>query len=234
MFPLIRFFIAAALMGALCQCTTPISRKEEAAAPIPVAAAARWDRVATRLAANVRTDSGDRPVAWKFSVRQTPGLNARSWPDGRIEVTSGILTFVKTDAELAAVAAHEMAHVYCRHGRERAMESWTVLLGGAALGAVLAHQDGDSGKAIGLAAGAVLTVSSTALAARQRDQEFEADRVSLDLLRRAGYPAPASAAFWERYAAHRASHGLGHGGWWKSHPPDAVRLRRLREMAAGR
>ena len=173
-------------------------------------------------------------MAWKFSVRPAAGINARSWPDGRIEVTSGTLGFVKTEAGLAAVTAHEMAHVFCRHGRQRAMESWAVILGGAALGAIIAAQDGQTGAALGIASGAVLTISLTILTARQREQEYEADRVSLDLLRRAGYAPKAAVDFWERYAAHRAGHGLGQGGWWKEHPPDAERVRRLQQMTGDR
>jgi Zn-dependent protease with chaperone function len=40
--------------------------------------------------------------------------------------------------------------------------------------------------------------------------------------------------FWERYAAVRQSKGLSGGHWWRSHPDDAERVRRLRELAADR
>ncbi len=228
----IRPLLITGLLALLCQCAAPPRRKETPAAA--AAWSAPWNRVTETLSRAVPRDHRGKPVSWNFSVRKADGINARSWPDGRVEVTSGILTFVKNDAELAAVTAHEMAHVFCRHGRQRVMESWAVLLGGAALGTVLAHQDGNADRAWGIASGAVFTVSLTALTARQRDQEFEADRLSLDLLRRAGYPPQAAVAFWERYAAHRAGHGLGGRGWWKAHPPDAERVRRLRDMTADR
>jgi predicted Zn-dependent protease len=182
----------------------------------------------------VPADQEGQAIRWKFSVRENPGTNAVSWPDGRVQVTSGALVFVKDEAELAAIAAHEMAHVFLAHGRHRAMESVAVVLGGVALGAVLAGRDGDTGTALGAASGEILTVSMTALTARQRAQEFEADRVSLDLLRRAGYPPAAAVRFWQRYAAARAGYGLGGGHWWTSHPPDAVRVQRLQEAASSR
>lgn len=228
--PLFRFLCHAALPALLCQCASP--PRHAAAQPPAAPDAARWHRVTANLAAAVPADNRGNAVIWKFSVRNSPNINARSWPDGRVEVTSGTLTFVPDEAGLAAVAAHEMAHVFCRHGRRRAMESWAVLLGGAVLGAVIAAQNGDTGTALGTASGAALTISLTALTARQREQEYEADRVSVELLRRAGYPPQAAADFWQRYAAHRAGHGLGHGRWWKSHPPDAERVRRLRAAAA--
>ena len=219
-------------MVVLCHCAATPRRGTD---PAPAASVVtRWIRVTGLLGAAVPADDGGKAIPWKFSVRGAAGINARSWPDGRVEVTSGTLAFVKNEAELAAVTAHEMAHVFCRHGRQRAMESWAVLMGGVALGSLIASQDGDSGTALGVATGAVLTVSPTALAARQRAQEYEADRVSLDLLRRAGYPAQAAVDFWERYAAHRAGLGLGQGGCWKAHPPDAERVHRLREGAADR
>ena len=112
------------------------------------------------------------------------------------------------------------------------MESVAVILGGVALGALLWDQGGKTGAAAGIASGTVLTLSLAALTSRQREQEFEADRVSLDLLRRAGYPTKTALDFWDRYATHRAGHGLGRGGWWKGHPPDAERVRRLRQLTS--
>lgn len=232
--PIRRLFKIAlpAVLGLLCQCAAP-QGPSDIPPPAPLESA-RWKHVTATLAAAVPTDDRDEMVAWRFSIRKAAGVNARSWPDGRVEVTSGTLTFVTNEAELAAVTAHEMAHVFSRHGRQRAMESWAVILGGAVLGTVIAAQEGDTGTALSVASGAVLTVSLTTLTARQREQEYEADRISLDLLRRAGYPLQAAVDFWERYATQRARHSLGAGGWWKAHPPDAERVRRLRELAAGR
>jgi predicted Zn-dependent protease len=188
--------------------------------------------VTSRLARAVPQDREGRPVNWQFALQEGAGTNARSWPDGRIEVTAGTLIFVHGEAELAAVIAHEMAHVFCRHGWQRSMESWAVLLAGGALGAVLAAQGHDAGTALGTASGAVLTLSLTALTARQREDEGEADRVSLDLMRRAGYSPQAAVRFWQRYTTARARLGLGKAHWWKSHPPDALRVQRLQDAAA--
>lgn len=217
-------------LALLCQCATPPRRPIETVSATPIIA--RWTHVAGTLAAAIPVDVQGKRIPWKFSVRTAETINARSWPSGRVEITSGTLTFAKNEGELAAVTAHEMAHVFCRHGRQRALDSWATLLGGMALGAVTAAHDGATATALGVASGAILTVSLTALTARQREQEYEADRVSLILMSRAGYPVQGAVDFWERYAAHRARHGLGRGGWWKAHPPDAERVRRLRELAA--
>lgn len=221
-----RFLVCLLLPVLLCHCTLP-----QPAVQPDGAEGLRWTRVTRRMARSVPADERGRPVNWDFSVRAGQGTNATSWPDGRIQVTAGTLRFVKSDAELAAILAHEMAHVFCAHGRQRAMASWATLLAGAGLATALTQSGMDPGAAAAVGAGAGLTFSSTVLTAGHREQEYEADRVSLNLLRRAGYPPAGAVHFWERYAAARARHGLGKGSWRKTHPPDAARLERLRELS---
>ena len=218
----------------LCQCTTSrLDREVAPAAPAAPAAASRtWAQVCSRLAAAVPEDRKGNAIAWKFSVREAPGTNATSWPDGRIEITSGTLGFVKNEGELAAIAAHEMAHVYCRHGRRRAVESWVNFLGGGAVAALMVARESDPGTAVGIASGAVIAVSLTILTARQRAQEYEADQVSLRFLSRCGYPPQAAVDFWERYAINRAGLGFESGHWWQDHPPDEIRVQRLQALAS--
>lgn len=237
-------WLAAALCLPLCQCAGPPKQDREfkastaqggiqspAAVP-PSAALARWARVTPRLAAAAPHDENERPIDWRFSVMDADGRNARSWPDGRVEVTGGMLSFVRTDGELAAVLGHEMAHVVLRHGRTRAAASWAVVLGGAAL-AVLAHQEGGAGgwESAAMGGGAVFAISLTGLKNWHRSQELAADAASVPLLVKAGYPARSAADFWELYAQARRAEGRTGGGWWKSHPPDADRVARLRALA---
>ena len=220
-------------LSLLCQCATPPCATDHPptpGAPSPT----RWDRVTKILAAAVPVDDRGQTVAWRFSIREGPGINAVSWPDGRVEVNGGILPFVKSDAELAAVLTHEMAHVFHRHHRIQIIESWTAMLAGAAVGVILTHQENDTLTAVAGASGAVLTVNLTALAARRRTREFEADATSLGLLRRAAYPPQAAVEFWDRYAQARAAAGYLNGRWWQSHPPDAERVRRLQQLADAR
>jgi predicted Zn-dependent protease len=222
-------------LSLLCQCATPPPPATPSHPPaVQAAGPARWDRVTTNLAAAVPADDQDEAVRWRFSIRDAAGINALSWPDGRVEINRGILPFVRSDAELAAVLTHEMAHVFHRHHRLQIAESWTTLLAGAALGVVLGQQGNDPLTSAAGASGAILTVNVTALAARRRAREFEADATSLDLLRRAGYPPQAAVGFWERYARARTATGQRNGRWWQAHPPDTERVRRLQQRAAAR
>lgn len=54
-------------------------------------------------------------LAWTFIVLDTDGVNAFAAPGGYIHVTRGLLAMLRNEAELAAVVAHEIAHVDRRH-----------------------------------------------------------------------------------------------------------------------
>ena len=62
---------------------------------------------------------------WKVYVIDKPVINAFALPNGNIFVYKGLVNFVKSDDELAAVLGHEMAHVILRHGAEKI--SWAML-----------------------------------------------------------------------------------------------------------
>ncbi|MDB6136777.1 MAG: peptidase Ste24p [Verrucomicrobiales bacterium] len=241
--PLWAPWLAPGLCLLLCQCACPPKRdRESKASPTQAgikspaaprsAALARWARVTPRLAAVAQRDKNERLIDWRFTVMDADGRNAHSWPDGRVEVTEGMLSFVRTDGELAAVLGHEMAHVVLRHGRTRAAASWAAVLGGVAL-AVLAHEQGGSSgwESAAMGGGAVFSISLTGLKNWHRSQELAADAASVPLLVKAGYPARSAADFWELYAQARQAEGRTGGGWWKSHPPDVDRVARLRALA---
>jgi predicted Zn-dependent protease len=69
-------------------------------------------QIGARLAAG--TDRAQLP--WTFRVADDPMPNAFALPGGFVFVTRGILSVVNSEAELAALLAHEIAHVTARHG----------------------------------------------------------------------------------------------------------------------
>jgi Zn-dependent protease with chaperone function len=71
--------------------------------------------VGARLAAH----AGRRAIAYRFRVINMRGINAFALPGGNIFVTRQMMNFVKSEAELAAVIAHEISHVDLRHCIER-------------------------------------------------------------------------------------------------------------------
>src|SRR5438309_126272 len=77
-------------------------------------------RAAQRLAA--ATGDSAKKFDWQVSVVRSPQVNAFCLPGGKIVVYTGILPVAKTEAGLAIVMGHEMAHATLRHGSERLLQ----------------------------------------------------------------------------------------------------------------
>jgi predicted Zn-dependent protease len=58
-------------------------------------------------------------ISYSFAVLDSPKINAFAVAGGRIYVTTGMLSFVKSEAELAAILGHEISHVDLKHCVER-------------------------------------------------------------------------------------------------------------------
>jgi len=109
-------------------------------------------------------------ISYRVQILEHPAINAFAMPGGFLFVTTGMLDFVKTEAELAAVLAHEMAHVELRHCIERyqyALKARRV--GGEGLEA-MAHLG-----------------TRLMLQGYQDEQEAEADRWGMQIASRAHY-----------------------------------------------
>ncbi|MHC2018628.1 M48 family metalloprotease [Methylobacterium sp. CM6247] len=121
----------------------------------------------------------DRPEeTYAVTLLDSPVINAFALPNGRLYVTRGLLALASDTSEIAAVLAHEIAHVTLRHATARtelALRSQLVsrvvadVLNDPATGAQLQNQ------------------SKFALARFSRDQELEADGIGVRTLARAGY-----------------------------------------------
>ncbi len=59
--------------------------------------------------------TGPRELPWQLSVIRRYQPNAFALPGGQIFVTTGMLSFTQSEAELAFVIAHEMAHIELKH-----------------------------------------------------------------------------------------------------------------------
>ncbi|RMG33305.1 MAG: M48 family peptidase [Gammaproteobacteria bacterium] len=134
-----------------------------------------------------------------FFVIDNHEINAFAGPGGYIGVYTGLITTTQTESELAAVLAHEIAHVTQKH-LLRAWESASnmtipnaaVLLAAIAIGAVAGGDAGLAAASAGQAAFLQEQINFT------RANEQEADRVGIDILARAGFDANAMAAFFSR------------------------------------
>lgn len=121
----------------------------------------------------------DRPkLAYTFTVLDNDDLNAFATAGGFIYVFRGLLSFVNSEAELAAVLGHEIGHAAARHPVRQQSQSTLAGLGAAVVGIFTGN--------VGL--GELAGYAGTALVTGYgRDMELEADRLGAQYITRAGY-----------------------------------------------
>lgn len=148
-------------------------------------------RVGRRIA-----DAANKPdYHWEFAVIDDPKtVNAFCLPGGKVAVFTGILPIAKTEAGLATVMGHEVAHALERHGAERMSRGIIEQI--AQLGTLAAAASGaiDPGVMQGIQSAYGVGFSLPF----NRKQESEADFVGLQLMAKAGYDPREALPFWER------------------------------------
>ena len=146
-----------------------------------------------------RIASADPARRYRFLVVDAASVNAFAGPGGVIAVNAGLVVITESESELAAVVAHEIAHVTQRHLAqliERSRLASLTTLAGVFAGILIATQNPQAGQAT-LAASAA--GSQHAALSYSREKEMEADRTGMELLHRAGFDPRAVPAFFERF-----------------------------------
>lgn len=146
--------------------------------------------------------SANTELSFTFFIVDDSNINAFAGPGGYIGIHSGLILSAKTEGELAAVLAHEIAHVTQRHlARAFKKASTTSLQAAAAILAALivgSPEVAEAALALALAAPLQQQLNFT------RAHEKEADRVGIDILAGAGYdPQHMPAFFYNLQQAHR-------------------------------
>ena len=67
------------------------------------------------LGVRLATNSHRPHLSWHFTILDSPVINAFALPGGYTYLTRGILAYLNSEAELAGVLGHEIAHVTARH-----------------------------------------------------------------------------------------------------------------------
>ena len=158
-----------------------------------------------------------RQWRWEVALIGSPQINAFCMPGGKIAFYSGILERLKlSDAEVAVVMGHEMAHALREHARER-MGKTLATRGAIELGAALFGL-GNGGRYLADMGGQLMTLRFG------RDDESEADLIGMELAARAGYDPQAAVTLWQKMAA--AYQGAP-PQWLSTHPSGPTRIRDL-------
>ncbi len=139
-----------------------------------------------------------------MTILNSPIVNAFALPSGDIFVTRGLLALANDGSEVAAVMAHEIAHVTAHHAAQRAELEKTAALFTRVSSQVLDRpQEGEE----------VEARMKLSIAHFSRQQEFEADKIGIGVIAKTGFDPYAASRFLGslgRWSALRASLiGLG-------------------------
>lgn len=195
---------------------------------VPENAQALQDYVSTigqKMAAN--TERSD--VQYKFTLLDSPMVNAFALPGGYVYVTRGLMALANNEAEFAGVVGHEIAHITARHAAERYSQNVLTSLGAAAIG--LALDSSAASQALGV--GSQLYMSSYS-----RGQENQSDDLGIRYLDKAGYDTFAMASFLnslDRESQLGNANASSSGGvdYFATHPKTADRVNQATSIAAG-
>jgi len=170
-------------------------------------------RIVSRLLA-----AADQPnTQFQITILDSPEVNAFALPGGYIYVTRGILALASDSSELAAVLAHEIAHVTLRHARARTDRSRTTAIVDRVITSIFGGDPSSDPAA---------SRSRVSMAAFSQNQELEADDEGIKIAGTAGYDPHAAARFlgvMSRFANFSAGSDSG-GDFLSSHPstPDRI------------
>ncbi|HKY93661.1 MAG TPA: M48 family metalloprotease [Kiloniellales bacterium] len=139
-----------------------------------------------QIGAKLAQHSEFQNINYKWTVLNTPIVNALALPGGYIYVTRGLMALASNEAELAGVMGHEMGHVTARHSAERQTQSIIAQLGLLALGIATGSNELVNLAAVG---------AQAYLQSYSRDQEFEADTLGVRYMAEGGWDPSAMATF---------------------------------------
>ena len=184
---------------------------------------ARLQKISQRLIAQTGAYRSDaRQWSWEVHVIKSNELNAHVFPGGKIVFYSGIIDRLSlTDAEIAAIMGHEMAHALREHTRERLSREVATQTGIGIAASVLGLSQGQAQLA-GLAGDLGISRPNS------RTQETEADLMGLELMARAGYDPNAAISLWRKM---QSASGRGEPPQFLStHPVSSTRIATIQSL----
>ena len=176
---------------------------------------------------------GDRPspiAGWHFVIVEDDTINAFAAPGGYVFVTSGAIRQAQSEDELAAILAHEVAHVVRGHAIGSIQKSrWSSVTKEFLDSSV--ELDPEAEKMMTDVFGGSINdiVDGAMVKGYSKDTEFEADKVGLEIMIAAGYDPAAFVRYLGTLDAHQDT---GSGGFYATHPQASERIAKLQALVA--
>ncbi len=182
----------------------------------------------TRVVQRLAAVAPGAKFPYTIKLVDAPDINAFALPGGPMYVNRGLLQAARSEAELAGVLAHEMAHVALRHGTNQASTATLAQGGLGILGGLIGGSDGKSSTlntlgSIGL---------STAFLSFSRSAENQADATGASIMAKAGYDPRAMADFFDVLRAEQGRDPSKVEQFFSDHPGIADRAAKVRQQAA--
>lgn len=181
-----------------------------------------------RIGEELARNSHRSNLEYRFQVVDSADINAFALPGGYVYMNRGLMAYMNSEAELAAVLGHEIGHVTARHG----VRQQSMAMGSSILGQLVTMGTGMP------AAGDLSNMLGSALVSGYgRDMELEADGLGAEYLARSGYRPDAvlevigvlkdQDTFSRQQAAAQGKQVESYHGLFASHPTHDQRLQQV-------
>jgi len=205
---------------------------EKILAEMPIYKEPRLTEYVAAVGHRIASHSDDPDGSFTFTVIDDPGINAFATPGGYIYVNRGLITYLTSEAQLAAVLAHEVGHVTARHASRQKSAQTTSSIA-ATLLAILSRSN-EVGEATAMWGAATVRGYG-------REMELEADGLGAKFLTSAGYKTDAmievvsllkdNERFEKKKAIETGKKPQTYHGLFASHPRNDKRLREVINQA---
>ena len=175
--------------------------------------------VGTRLARSARGPK----YPYSFTVGDYREINAFALPGGPVWINRGVLHAATNESQLAGVIAHEIAHIAQRHAARQVTNGAFANWGLGLLSAMLGNTGG-----AGAARTAAAALANGMFLKFSRDDERDADRVGLQILRRAGWDGRGMVELFDTLRREQKRDPGAVEVFFSTHPSPAERIQQLR------
>jgi predicted Zn-dependent protease len=164
-------------------------------------------------------------LTYTFTIIDSPEINAFALPGGYVYVNRGLITFLTSEAQLAAVLGHEIGHITGRHAvrQQTAGRTSNILSTAVSVASVITTGTSVLGETASLFGGALVKGYG-------REMELEADGLGAEYLMKAGYDPNAMVEVigvlksHEDFMKKTSNRGPAYHGLFASHPRNDTRL----------
>ncbi|GJM05709.1 MAG: hypothetical protein DHS20C09_17050 [marine bacterium B5-7] len=188
------------------------------------------------IGAKLAAKSHRSNLTYSFTVLDSKEVNAFALPGGYIYITRGLMAYLNSEAELAAVLGHEIGHVTARHSVRQHSATQLTNIGAALTSIFVPGMTQASSQLVQFAGGALLSGYG-------RTHELEADRLGAEYLARANYNPEAmldvirvlknQEVFDKEQALAEGRETRAYHGVFSTHPDNDTRLKEVIDMAKG-